>query len=140
VVLLPPICAESAEERCDALDSDCDGAIDEGCDGATEGAVNVAVAWNGGADLDLEASGPRPLSRVASRADCAEHQARIERAGSDDLVAGHYRIALHHADACGTEGPVTASVSVSVANRVLGIYNRSLQPGERADIVRFDLR
>jgi putative metal-binding protein len=140
VVAMESACASGAAEACDALDSDCDGRIDEGCAGAGEGDLTVAVAWNDGADVDLVLGVPEDrVARTASRADCAD-EPRLERATVREPEAGAFRIALRHAAACGTEGPVTATVSVAFGGRVLGIYNRAIEPGREADVVSFELR
>ena len=137
VALMDPTCAEGADEACDALDGDCDGHVDEGCEGARDAEVEVALAWNGRADVDLVLEAPGEPARVTSRGDCAEPaDARLERAHLEALREGEYRVALQHT-ACGEGGPVTASVTVSVRGEVLGTFNRELAPGAESDVVRF---
>lgn len=139
VIAMEPVAAEDAPERCDGTDSDGDGHVDEGCEGAREGAIEVALAWNGGADLDLVLDGPSDSSAVTSRGDCEPGSSPLERRVVTTAGPGEYVVRIRHVDLCGGEGPVTASVSVAATGQSLGAFNRAVAPGETVDVVTFDL-
>jgi hypothetical protein len=139
VIAMEPLAAEDAPERCDGLDSNGDGHIDEGCEGVSSGAIELALAWSGGADLDLVLDGPGDSVGVSSRGDCAPESAPIERRVVVTAEAGEYVVRVHHADGCGGDAPVWASVSVAATGQLLGAFNRSVAPGETVDVVAFDL-
>jgi len=146
-----------APERCDAIDSDCDGAIDEGGQCPYEsGPLQITVAWNSGADLDLYVTDPtgevvsfhRPRGASGARLDhagrgsCSEMPApRIENyrfAGRPPF--GEYVVELHYLFECeANAGPVTATVGVVVAGERVGQFNYTLSPNERAEVLRFTL-
>ena len=131
VTTLEPTCEEGAEEVCDALDSDCDGALDEGC-GYEGGALQVTAAWAGDADLDLVVVAPGGAehhAETSGRGACEERaRARLESVRLDELPRGTYRVELRWAAPCGAEGPATATVSVAVGGRVRGPFNRAVGP------------
>lgn len=141
VEALAPTCAPESAERCDALDSDCDGVIDEDCPGAVEGLLAAAIAWNSVADLDLMLEGPsdaRAENRTRSRGGCVDPvETRIERLALPDAQPGEYRLLVQSADACGGDGASTVTLSVSVGSEVLGTYNRAVAADERVEIIRF---
>lgn len=152
VVAMESVCEPDADERCDALDSDCDGRIDEGCADATSGALTLAVAWAGGADVDLELEGPGAdeAQTVRSQGDCGSsagdaaaregYAARIERRSLASASPGQYIVRVRHVDACGADAaPLTVSLTVSVGGETAGVYNRTLSPAELADVVILDL-
>lgn len=151
-------CAEDASEQCNALDDDCDGVIDEGC-GYETGPVQVTVAWNSDADLDVYvvdpgeetvsfqrqegASGAR-MDQVA-RGACAEDEAAMSRVEnvywSRRPPPGEYRVELHYLFECDTDaGATTATVSVAVGGETVGSYNLTLTPTNRETVIRFELR
>lgn len=139
VALMAPSCTEGVDERCDAVDQDCDGLIDEGC-GYETGALQITTAWNTDADVDLVITGPGgavassdagQLDRVAAGACGEPTRARIENARwAEPPPSGVYRVALRHASDCEREGAeTTATVSVSALGRVLGVYNTAVAAG-----------
>jgi len=151
-------CAKGEEEKCNALDDNCNGAIDEGC-GYRSGAIQITVGWDSGADIDLYVTDPageticfrKDERRSASgghmdydsRGDCRAQQElnRIENVYWEESMPleGDYRIELHYFSPCGNNQETTATLSVSVAGRILGVYQRVIQPEERINILTFTL-
>lgn len=149
-------CADGSDEQCNALDDNCNGVIDEGC-GYAAGAIQITVAWNTGADLDLYVTDPagetlyynEQSRQLASggrldhdaRGDCRLEQAhtRIENAfwPGPRVPSGEYKVALHYWGPCGNNTTTTATVSLAVGGKVLGSYNFSLVPEQRVTVASF---
>jgi hypothetical protein len=149
-------CAADSAEQCNALDEDCDGKIDEGC-GYASGTIQVTVAWNTGADLDLYVTDPagetlfynEQSRQVASgglldhdaRGDCRLEQehTRIENVywPGPRVPSGEYKVALHYWGPCGNNTRTGATVSIAVGGKVLGSYNFRLEPEQRVTVATF---
>jgi tRNA (guanosine-2'-O-)-methyltransferase len=144
---------EPTTEACNGRDDDCDGRIDEGC-GYDSGPVQVTLAWDTGADLDLYVTEPTEflisyldttspgggsLDRDA-RGACIPGGQSVENVRwTGDPPRGRYRIEIQYWGECGGAGPTPAQLSVSVGGRVIGTYDLVLQPGQRRTALVFSL-
>jgi tRNA (guanosine-2'-O-)-methyltransferase len=151
-------CDAGAYEQCNALDDDCNGIIDDEC-GYETGAVQITVAWNTGADIDLYVTDPsgstlyyneqHDRSRIGghhdhnARGDCRREQQnpRIENAyWPAPIHAGRYKIVLHYFSPCDRGASTTvATLSVAVGAELLGTYRYKLEPEQRIDALSFDV-
>lgn len=151
---MQPACAEDAEERCDALDDDCDGRVDEGCEGAGDGeaAMRITAAWNVGVNLDLVvtepgggtlggADGEDIAARGAGRCEGPDPTRRREAAvWTARPATGTYEVALRHVGECErAEGGATATASVTLGDEVVAVLNRRVEPGETVAVATVDV-
>jgi tRNA (guanosine-2'-O-)-methyltransferase len=151
-------CEYNAYEECNALDDDCNGVIDDQC-GYESGAVQITVAWNSGADIDLYVTDPsgatlyynelHKRSRIGghldhdARGDCRKEQPnpRIENAyWPSPLRAGPYRVELHYFSPCAQTAATEATLSVVVRGQLLGAYRVRLEPEQRSEVLSFVAR
>jgi hypothetical protein len=150
-------CEASAHEVCNALDDDCNGVIDDGC-GYETGGVQITVAWDSGADIDLYVTDPsgetiyynekHDHSSLAgrldhnARGDCRREQkhSRVENAfWPDPAPLGSYRVELHYFGPCEKSAKTTADLSVSVRGKLVGSYRFALEPEQRIEALSFDV-
>lgn len=150
-------CEAGADEACNALDDDCDGRIDEGC-GYSSGSLQVTMAWNTGADIDLSVVDPsgetlshqRPEGHAGGkidhvgRGDCEKgvEPARVENYVWKKVPpAGTYRVEALYWGECNTgAGPTTVSLSMSIGGKTFGAYNATLSPNQHVTLATFNVR
>lgn len=133
VVALDAGCAAGRAERCDGVDDDCDRRIDEGCPGAGAGALEVAAAWSGPAELRLALIGPADARIEGPPAGACGTANGVARLATAPPSAGAWRLRVERIRACG-EGPVTVSASVAVGGQAHGPYNLALA-GDAGDLL-----
>ncbi|MBC7173948.1 MAG: DUF2135 domain-containing protein [Polyangiaceae bacterium] len=158
VTVVEVACSPGAQEVCDGLDNNCNGAIDEGC-GYSSGQVQITLAWNTGADIDLYVtdpshetinySSPRSSSGghldIDARGNCTQGQSQtVENVYWDAAQPppGLYKVEVHYwaENACSAnQGPTPITLSISVGGRVIGAYNYVLNPHDRVAVATFQI-
>ena len=147
-------CIAASTDDCNGRDDDCDGQIDEGC-GWGSGPIQITLAWDSGADLDLYVTDPSGftisyLDRTSATGGVLDHDARgacipggaaIENVhwASGTPPSGEYRVDIHYWGDCGVAASTPARVSVSVGGHVLGTYDIVLDVGQRRAAIAFTI-
>ena len=148
-------CDYGSYEQCNALDDDCNGVIDDEC-GYEGGDVQITVAWNSGADIDLYVTDPsgatlyynkdHKRSKIGghldhdARGDCRREQQnnRIENAyWPAPARSGQYKVELHYFSPCAKGAATEATLSVTVGRELLGAYRFKLDPEQRIEALQF---
>lgn len=154
VTVVDSYCNPNQPEVCNGLDDNCNGVIDEGC-GFSSGNIQITLAWNTGADLDLYVTDPMgyTLSYQNRRSPSGgelDHDARgacnRRQAGntienvywdSPQPPSGQYVIDVHYWGNCGVAGTTQATMSIAVGGQVIGAYNVVLNPRDRQRVASF---
>ncbi|MGB0679155.1 MAG: DUF2135 domain-containing protein [Polyangiales bacterium] len=157
VAVVDATCNPAAQEKCNAIDDNCNGQIDEGC-GYQSGSVQVTLSWNTEADLDMYLTDPKGevLSFQHKRSASGgflDHDARgrcrpsqkirnVENVfWKSDPPKGKYKVEVHYWGECNTgAGQTTGTVSVSVGGKVIGTYNATLVQGQRLQLTSFQVK
>jgi tRNA (guanosine-2'-O-)-methyltransferase len=152
-------CQQSAAERCNGLDENCDGVIDDGC-GYQAGSIQITASWDSGADVDLYVTDPAGETimynaehrRSASggvmdhdaRGDCRREQqnAHVENVywAVERPPSGKYQVDVGYWGPCGDAGDTHTTVSIAVGRKVLGVFGYTLSREERVHVASFTLR
>ena len=157
VTVVEASCTPGAQEQCNGLDDNCNGANDEGC-GYSSGQLQVTLAWNTGADIDLYVTDPNGEtiyygSNTSSSGGHLDHDARGNCGGSGAATVenvfwannpprGTYKVEIHYwagSDCSTNAGPTPTTLSISAGGRILGAYNYTLVPDQRIPIAAFPL-
>jgi len=160
VTVVEASCVQGAQETCNGLDDNCNGQIDEGC-GYSSGNIQITLAWNTGADLDMYVTDPQgetisySHTRTQSgghldhdaRGSCNPNQANnnIENVYWDQQnpPQGVYRVEVDYwsGSGCSTNsGPTMLTLSVAVGGQIIGAYNYQLNPNSgRVPITQFQI-
>lgn len=159
VTVIETSCDPNAPEICNGLDDNCNGLIDEGC-GYSSGNIQITLAWNSGADLDLYVTDPTGESlsyqntRVSSgghldqdaRGACNTNQPNntIENVYWEQASPpnGVYGVEVHYwaGASCSTRAGVTnMTLSIAVGGQLLGSYSYAISPDQRISIAQFQI-
>ena len=157
VTVIEASCTQGAQEVCNGLDDNCNGQIDEGC-GYSSGNIQITLAWNSGADIDMYVTDPAGETISYSHTQAAsgghlDHDARgncrqgqqnntIENVywDSPQPPSGTYQVALHYWGECNSNaGPTNTTLSIAVGGQIIGAYNYTLAPNQRVTIAQFNI-
>ncbi len=159
VTVIETSCQQGAQELCNGLDDNCDGQIDEGC-GYQSGNIQITLAWQGGADLDMYVTDPQGETisygnTNVSSGGVLDHDARgacnpnepnstIENVywNQPNPPPGNYNVEVHYWDGSGCStgaGPTNMTLSVAVGGQVRGAWQYTIQPGQRIPVVQFPI-
>lgn len=156
VTVVDATCHPNAPEVCNGLDDNCNGVIDEGC-GYQTGNIQITLAWNTGADLDMYVTDPygQTISyqnRQSSSGGMLDHDARgacnaaqanntIENVfwDSPQPPSGQYQVEVHYWGDCGAAGATQATLSIAIGGQIVGAYNVMLQPRDRQAVAYFEI-
>ena len=157
VQVIEASCQQGAAEQCNGLDDNCNGQIDEGC-GYSSGAVQITLAWNSGADLDLYVTDPMGSTLSYSntqvqsggfldqdaRGMCRPQQPNntIENVywNSPNPPRGGYGVEVHYWGDCNSgAGPTTATLSIAVGGQLWRALQYTLAPTQRVQVASFQI-
>lgn len=157
VTVIQQSCSPGAPEACNGLDDNCNGAIDEGC-GYSTGNVQITLAWNSGADIDLYVTDPNNETiyyghTASNSGGSLDHDGRgdcVQNTGGNPTVEnifwngqpprGNYRVEIHNYSACNrATGATQTTLSIAVGGSVLGSYSYAIYPEQRIQVTSFSL-
>jgi len=157
VTVVETSCVQGAQEVCNGLDDNCNGQIDEGC-GYSSGNIQITLAWNTGADMDLYVTDPNGETISYShtttnsgghldhdaRGNCRADQPnnRIENVFWDTPSPpnGTYQVEVHYWGDCNSGAPpTTVTLSIAVGGQIIGAYNYTLTPNMRQPVASFTI-
>lgn len=157
VQVVEATCTQGAREQCNGLDDNCNGQIDEGC-GYSSGNIQITLAWNSGADLDMyvtdpagetlsyshqqSASGGHLDHDARGQCNASQQNNRIENVywNTPNPPSGTYQVELHYWGECNSgAGPTTATLSIAVGGQIIGAYQYTLAPNQRVTVATFSI-
>ncbi len=156
VTIIQQSCTPGAQEQCNGLDDNCNGAIDEGC-GYSTGNVQITLAWNSGADIDLYVTDPYNETIYYGHTS-SQSGGQLDHDGRGDCVRGagnptvenvywnnqpprgNYGVEIHNYSGCNVAlGPTSTVLSIAVGGQVLGSYSYGISPNQRIQVTSFSL-
>jgi uncharacterized protein YfaP (DUF2135 family) len=140
VQLMQAQCNPNAQEQCNGIDDNCNGAIDEEVCGYQTGQIQITAAWQSGSDIDLHVVDPNGeevsyRNTTVSSGGTLDHDSNPAcnpRPPTTENVywpssppRGQYQARVEAYDMCGSvQTPVT--LSISVGQRVIGTWQYTM--------------
>ncbi len=152
VVTLTPSCTPGVPERLNGIDDNCNGQVDEGF--VQSGAVQITLGWTTGADIDLHVTDPFN-EELSFRNNSSSSGGRLDRDArgactngettenvfwpAGEAPRGTYRIEANYFSNCQAAGPTDVVLSIMVGGQALGVYQYTMQPGQRVNLATFTI-
>lgn len=152
VVRIEANCTPGAPERLNGIDDNCNGQVDEGF--VQTGAVQITLGWTTGADIDLYVTDPfgevlsyentsvssgGTLDRDA-RGACVDGQTTENVYWPTGAAPrGTYQISANYFSDCQAAGPTEIVLSIMIGGQPLGVYQYTLNEGQRIDLATFTI-